>query len=366
MRWLDQIMIGVEWRESRASSGWHRLTEGNRTIRTVDTLLRGVGQVVFQGNPVTGLFIIAGVTWGALRSEMPDVVVGMIVGLIVSTVTAKILRLDDHSVKIGLYGYNGLLVGAAVPTFVHSSPAVWIYLVVGAAVSTVVMLAISNVSKTWGVPALTFPFVLTSWVLLLGSYTFARTKIESLPAPALPARTTKALAHVTVNGPFVFEAIFRSIGQVFLINNWISGILIFVGILASSRWSGLFSLIGSVVALATALLLNAPGADVNAGLFGFSAVLTGIALGSVFYQPGWKVLGYTVLGVIFTVVVQGALDTALTPVGIPTLTAAFVFTTWLFLLAKEKFEPVQHTLIEGGVAQKVSSKAQTHAALSGS
>jgi urea transporter len=363
---VGQIMFGVERRETQASAGWRRLTDGNWTFRSIDTLLRGVGQVVFQGNPVTGLFIIAGVTWGAVQADMPDVAVGMIVGLIVSTVTAKILRLDEHSVRIGLYGYNGLLVGVAVPTFVRSSSTVWVYLAIGAAVSTVVMLAISNVSKTWGVPALTFPFVLTSWFLLLGSYTFARTKIESLPAPSLPVETTKTLAHVTINGSFVFEAIFRSIAQVFLINNWVSGILILIGILANSRWSGLFCLIGSVAALAAALLLNAPGADVGAGLFGFSAVLTGIALGSVFYQPGWKVFGYTALGVIFTVIVQGALDTALTPIGIPALTAAFVVTTWLFLLAKEKFEPVQHAVIEGGVAQKASSMAPTHAASSAS
>jgi urea transporter len=40
--------------------------------------------------------------------------------------------------------------------------------------------------------------------------------------------------------------------------------------------------------------------------------------------------------------VAGAMDTALTPIGIPTFTAPFVFATWLFLLPKENFAPIPH------------------------
>jgi len=36
--------------------------------------------------------------------------------------------------------------------------------------------------------------------------------------------------------------------------------------------------------------------------------------------------------------VQGAIIAAMTPFGIPTLTAAFVLVTWLFLLPALKFE----------------------------
>jgi urea transporter len=52
------------------------------------------------------------------------------------------------------------------------------------------------------------------------------------------------------------------------------------------------------------------------------------------------------------VVVQGALDAAVSPFGIPTFTAPFVFVTWLFLLPKEKFVPVQHEPIKSGAVQR--------------
>ena len=69
----------------------------------------------------------------------------------------------------------------------------------------------------------------------------------------------------------------------------------------------------------------------------FIAVLTAIGLGSTFYRPGWRVLLYAFLGTVFTVVAQGALNVALAPLGIPTLTFPFVIAAWLFLLPHVHF-----------------------------
>ena len=69
-----------------------------------------------------------------------------------------------------------------------------------------------------------------------------------------------------------------------------------------------------------------------AGLFQFSAVLTAIGLGTTFYNPNWRVVCYTFLGTVFTVVAQGALNVLLNVYGIPTLTFPFVVAAWIFLL----------------------------------
>jgi hypothetical protein len=78
--------------------------------------------------------------------------------------------------------------------------------------------------------------------------------------------------------------------------------------------------LGAAVGLAAAGVLGAAHDGISAGLFGFSAVLTSIAPGSVFThpRPGWP---GNVARVVFTVVVQGALNVMLEPLGIPTLTA---------------------------------------------
>jgi len=108
-----------------------------------------------------------------------------------------------------------------------------------------------------------------------------------------------------------------------------------------------------------ALIFGASLASIENGLYGFSPVLTAVALGCVFYKPSWRVFLYTLLGTIFTVIVQGAMDASLTPIGIPTFTAPFVFTTWLFLLPKADLKPHPHELIKNGVLSRDSDAPPT-------
>jgi urea transporter len=61
-------------------------------------------------------------------------------------------------------------------------------------------------------------------------------------------------------------------------------------------------------------------------------VLTAIAVGTVFCQPNWRFALYAAVGTAFTVIVQVALNVALTPFAIPALTAPFVLVTWMLLL----------------------------------
>lgn len=327
---------------------WNKSAERNAVIGFLDTVLRGAGQVMFQNNPLTGLLFLVGITWGAIAADTPAVAIGSVVALLVATVTAIFLNVDRPTLRNGLYGFNGILVGAAVPTFLGNDLTMWVILIIGAAVSTVVMMAVANVFNTWQVPALTFPFVLTTWFLMLGAYAFSQTDITALAAPALPTDIASTAAEITISATTLLETLFVNVAQVFLIDNVVTGVIFVIALAVSSRWAAAYALIGSAVALATVLALGGTATSITAGLFGFSAVLTAIALGATFYTPGWRVFFFTVLGVIFTVIVQGAMDIAVTPFGIPTFTAPFVFVTWLFLLPKQKFVPVHHEPIPSG------------------
>ncbi len=334
-----------------SSSGWNNVVDHNAFVRFIDINLRGAGQVIFQNNPMTGLFFILAIIWGAYTGNHISIAIGAVVALLTATITAMLLDVDEGSLRQGLFGFNGILVGAAVPTFLVDSPAMWFLLIVGAAVSTVVMLAVSNVMKTWGAPALTFPFVLTTWFLVLAAYAFGQLTIASMGPPELPhaAPATDFVKDMQIQWRPFLESVLKGPAQVFLINNWISGILVLIGLLVSSVWACVFAFLGSLIAVVMSLALGASLADIEAGLFGFSPVLTAVALGCTFYQPSWRVALFALLGTIFTVIVQGAMDTALAPIGIPTFTAPFVFATWLFLLPKAKLQPHPHEPIKNGV-----------------
>lgn len=337
----------------QTSNAWDQATRDNAGLRFLDTNLRGAGQVIFQNNPLTGLLFLIAIFWGAFVAGQPSIAVGAVIALLVATGTAMLLDVDEASLRQGLFGFNGVLVGAALPTFLSPSPAMWLILVIGAAVSTIVMQAVSNVMKTWGTPALTFPFVLTTWFLVLGAYSFGHLPIATMGPPALPHVVDAATSGLDPLA--LLETWLKGPAQVFLINNWVSGVLVVLGLLVSSRWAALFALAGSAVALIVSLALGASLVAIQSGLYGFSPVLTAIGLGCVFYPPSLRVALFALLATLFTVLVQGAMDAAVAPLGIPTFTAPFVFVTWLFLLPKAQLAPHPHGPVEGGVMNKHAS-----------
>ena len=249
------------------------------------------------------------------------------------------LRVDGDSLAEGLYGYNGILVGLALPTFLSPSPLLWAYVAIGAAVSVVAMLGTANVTKAWSVSALTFPFVITTWLLLLAAAAFAGiggTGGDGAAAADAIVPIDPAAADPLQLAAFL-HGLLQSISQVFLKGDALSALLLLAGLAVSSIAAALLALAGAFLALCTAHALGAESQLVSAGLLGFSPVLTAIALGSVFYSPSVRVLAYAALGTVFTVIVQGALNVAVAPWGIPALTAPFVLVSWLFLLPRQHF-----------------------------
>ena len=318
-------------------SWWAGRCAGSKSLRFVDLNLRGIGQVMFQDNPLSGLLFLVAIGWGSFEAGMPQVAIGGLLAVVAGTLTAQWLRVDAAGLAAGLYGYNPYLVGLAFGTFLAVSPAWWVYVVLGAAVSVPVTLGIANVFKNWGVAALTAPFVLTAWLFLLATYAFSAVEGSALPMAAEIVPIDPAAANPLAPGDFV-QGVVRSIGQVFLKASLPAALLLLAGLAVNSLAAAAFAVGGAIVAVATAHLLGAESDLITGGLMGFSPVLTAIALGAVFYKPGMRVAIYALLGTVFTVVVQGALNVFVAPFGIPTLTAPFVLASWFFLLPRQHFE----------------------------
>lgn len=316
---------------------WQSACTRSKILRFIDLNLRGIGQVMFQDNPLSGLLFFIGIGWGSWAAGMPQVAIGGLVALVAATLTAQWLRVDAADLGAGLYGYNAYLVGLALGTFLSVSPLWWVYVALGGAVSVVATLGTANVFKTWGVAALTAPFVLTAWLFLLATYAFAAIDGSGLPMSATIMPIEPTAADPLAFGDFV-QGVLKSITQVFLKASIVAALLLLAGLAVNSLASAAFALAGAIVAVGTAHVLGAESDLITGGLMGFSPVLTAIALGAVFYKPGVKVALYALVATVFTVIVQGAMNVALTPFGIPTLTAPFVLASWLFLLPRQHFE----------------------------
>jgi urea transporter len=335
----------MEGRTADILAPWNHLSQENVAVGFVDTLLRGTGQVMFQNNPITGLLFLIGIFVNSYQLGIAGVI-----GLLAGTLTAMVLGADRNMIRAGLFGYNGILTGIGLLVFLQPtwSAALVVYIILGGVLSTIVFMALANFFSTWDMPALTAPFVLTLWLLLFAALLSAHLPISSVISPALPkpnaaiqtmlrpSVTNTSGAGATIGN--LVQSFFRGIGEVFFQNNLVTGILFLVGILVNSRISALFAALGSIVGMLTALLLlGVDGSSVYSGLYGFNAVLCGIATGGVFYVISWRSGIYALVCALVGTVVMASLTTLLAPLGMPAATAPFVLTTWLFLLPKAAF-----------------------------
>lgn len=305
------------------------------TIKTFPrTFLRGVGQVMFQDNVWSGLLFLIGIFWGAYEEGFGLVAWGMLVGTLVSTLTGYILQLPDENGANGLWGFNGCLVGCAFPTFMGHTVWMWVGLIICSALSTWVRTGLDNVMSKWNVSSLTFPFVLSTYFFLLASRLFANMPAENMESPEWPTVGTTVL-----DTNFLDLVVYwlKNISQVFLINSWVTGLFFLAGLAVSNWRAALWAAIGSFIALCVVIIWKAPAHDIANGLYGFSAVLTGIALGATFCNNSWKTWIWTILGIIVTVFVQAAMNAFFSPIGLPTLTGPFCVATWLFLFPNYSF-----------------------------
>lgn len=301
---------------------------GKAGLGYLDSTLRGAGQVVFMNNPLSGALNFAAMFWAAYAGGATwSVAIGSVIGTLVATATAYGLPAPAADRKAGLLGFNGMLVGAAIPTFLAASPLMWGVLVFAAALSTIVALAVGNLLAPWKVGALTFPFVLTTWCVLLAAHTI----------PALPAVPAEAASPVlSLDAAAFLRAILASVSQIFLVDNPVSGALFLLALAVHSRWCAALAIGGATLAVLAALLVGADKTAICHGLWGYSAALTAPAIGCIFLTPSARTLVYAAFATLLTVVLQGATAVFAASVGLPALTFPFVLATWLFLLARPR------------------------------
>jgi urea transporter len=75
---------------------WADLCASSKTLWFVDINLRGVAQVLFQNNPLSGALFLAAISWGSYQAGVPQVAIAGVVAVVVATLTAQWLHTDNH------------------------------------------------------------------------------------------------------------------------------------------------------------------------------------------------------------------------------------------------------------------------------
>ncbi len=291
----------------------------------ITSSLKGISQVILIENAISGLIILAAITVASYSLGIIAFLSAMI-----GTLVGKIGGAQAECVSQGLFGYNSVLTGMALFLFLRGDDR-WIIALFGAAIAALFTAAMMYFMRQSGIPILTFPFIALTWFLLLTSYRFITFKLS-------PELVPQSLANweLDITGEeHWLEGAVNGIGQIFFLDHTLAGILLFIAIFWAGWRFGVYTLIGSVVALLTAYGLGGEHPLIFLGLYSYNAVLTIIAVSVVFNEKEQHGLVIGIIAACLTVPVTASIQTWLLPFGLPALTMPFVLCTWLILGARK-------------------------------
>ncbi|WP_394856326.1 urea transporter [Staphylococcus borealis] len=291
-------------------------------MKYIDVFFKNIAQVVFMNNKWSGVLILIG-----LFVARWEIGIAAMIGSVLALLLAPFFNYSEAEIQNGLVGYNAVLTAIGLALFLQSSVVAWVVLLIATILTLPMGAAIRELLKPFGIPMLTFPFVLMTWLVLAMTTQFSKLKvtIDILPQqvkhPDISHNHISWLSGITTN-----------FSEIFLVTSILGSVLIIIGIFVGSIKGGIYAIISSILAVIFIVALGGDYPSITNGLYGYNAILTGIALGAIFTT---KLNTYiaVITGLLLTVVMHGALATLLAPVGLPVFTAPFIFATWIVMFA---------------------------------
>ena len=268
-------------------------------------VLKGIGQIMLQNNSLTGLCFLAGICYGSFIMGLAAVI-----AVCTGTFTAMLLKYPQDKINDGIYGFSAALVGAGLSCFFQPNLLIWIAIVIGSVLATV----IQHICLVKKIPAFTFPFILVTWLFLGISDDF----------PALIRHQPASIVTDAGNYLTLFS---QSFGQVIFQDHSLPGVLFIIGIFINRPLATCYAIAGIALSVLIAYFLKEPLTDIYKGLLSYNAVLCAITF------TGKK--KENVLMALIAVALSVPIMILLRHWNIPALTFPFVLATWLVLLIKK-------------------------------
>lgn len=264
-------------------------------------LLNGFSQIFLQRHCGCGALVLLAIALGA-----PELLGGALLGGLSSQFTAQRRGYAQADIDVGLYGYNGILLGLLVSLKFAEPVLAPLLIMLSAGLSSLLLAPWMRLMREqqW-LPAFTLPFIVLSWALL------------TLP---LQLQSGAAIETPPFDGLSALIAIARGLGQVVFLDQPLAGGCLLLGLLWADRRVACWALLGSAAGLGLALHLDWPQHGALAGLHGYNAALAAIAVSQVQRGP-WLPLLAMVLATL--------LQPGFAALGLPALTLPFILACWL-------------------------------------
>lgn len=275
-------------------------------LQSLRALLAGFAQIFLQQHPGCGLLVLIAILIGA-----PDLLPGALLGGLTAMLLAQRRGYPPADIAIGLYGYNGILLGLLLSLKLPWTPLLPALIIASAALSSLLLAPwMRRMRKQGWLPAFTFPFVLLGWLLLA---LIAQLQLSLATPVGVPATPELSVLQLILG-------VLRGLGQVIFLDSPLAGLCLLLGLLSSNWRAALWAVLGSSSGFTLALFHGWPSDSALAGLYGYNATLAAIALAQNHRCPLLPAIG---------ILLALLLQPGFSALGLPALTMPFILACWL-------------------------------------
>jgi len=249
------------------------------------------------------------------------------------------LHLDKFMLRSGVYSFNALLTGIGMGTFFDPGNVYFSLLALAALLTLILSVTLGGWLYKYKLPFLSIPFVITFWFMVLPSSQF-----ENLGLTQRNIFWINEMYAIGGNSLLqVFQIIdshqinklvdiyLRSISSIFFQNNLISGAIITLALLYSSRIMFSLSVVGFLSAYFFAQFTGSEAASINYYNIGANYMMVAFAVGGYFLIPSKQSFLWTILLIPLTSLVLLFFYKLFGFIQLPIFSLPFAFVVILFV-----------------------------------
>jgi len=274
----------------------------------LNSITNSYTQVFFSDNRIFAVILLI-VSFFDFRAGISG-----LIAVIISNVAAFLIGFNRVNIKLGLYGFNSLLVGLGLGVYFKPGLEFFFVLIFASLLSLLITVSLEGIIGKYGLPFLSIPFLLGIWLVMLATRHFTSLQLSDRGIYrlnemfALGGQSMVDMLNLFNNLPWheSIKVYFRSLGAILFQYSLFAGILIGVGLLIYSRIAFILSLLGFFTAYLFYKFIGADIRELGYGYIGYNFILTSIAIGGFFIIPSrWSFLWVILLTPLISIILVG-------------------------------------------------------------
>jgi len=262
-----------------------------------------------------------------------------LIATLMAVLIADSIGFDKDQLRKGFYSFNSLLIGLGMGTFFDPGIVYFSLLILAVLLTLILSVTLSGWLGKQGLPYLSIPFVIGFWVIVLPSSSFVNLGLTQRNIYWINEAYAVGGSHLVnflqaVDGfstNNLADTYLRSLSSIIFQDNILSGLLISILLLLSSRIAFSLSIVGFFSAYFFASFTGSDTAGFSYYNIGANYIMTALAIGGFFVVPSGRSYLWTFLLVPLTSLVLLFMSKLFGSIQLPVFSLPFSIVVILFV-----------------------------------